>query len=249
MSAALIAAQMVERGDPERFAAVMAAPAPLRPLLWPLYAVNLEIARAPWASTEPMVAEMRLQWWVDALDNLAQTGAEVPHELGPSLAPLRAQAALLAGIAEARRWDCWREPFADEAALWAYLDATAGNIYWAAARAIGADDADEAPVRDFGVAAGVANYLRAIPALEERGRVPLPDGRPEAVRKLAAQGLARLSRARVRAGLKPALLAGWQARHVLRLAQLDPARVAQGALDGSELRKRLSLLLAAFGRI
>lgn len=248
MSAALIAAQMVERGDPERFAATMAAPAPLRPMLWPLYAVNLEIARAPWASAEPMVAEMRLQWWVDALEAQAETGAEVPHALGPALVPLRAQAGLLAGIAEARRWDCWRAPFDDEAALWAYLDATSGSLYWAAASAIGADAADEASVRDFGAAAGLASYLRAIPALEERGRVPLPDGRPEAVRALAAEGLARLHRARP-ARVKPALLPGWQARHILTLAQQDPARVAAGALEPSELRKRLSLMLAAFGRI
>ncbi len=49
-------AERVEKGDPDRFAATMAAPPAARARLWPLYAVNLEIARAPWASSEPATA-------------------------------------------------------------------------------------------------------------------------------------------------------------------------------------------------
>ncbi|MDZ7907533.1 MAG: hypothetical protein U5N10_04435 [Gemmobacter sp.] len=41
-------AALVERADPERFAATMAADVADRPLLWPLYAFNIEVARAPW---------------------------------------------------------------------------------------------------------------------------------------------------------------------------------------------------------
>ena len=60
-------AALVERGDPDRFAAVMAAPVAARTRLWPLYAFNLEVARAPWVTKEPMIAEMRLQWWRDVV--------------------------------------------------------------------------------------------------------------------------------------------------------------------------------------
>ena len=60
-------AALVERGDPDRFAATMAAPVAARAQLWPLYAFNLEVARAPWVTKEPMIAEMRLQWWRDVV--------------------------------------------------------------------------------------------------------------------------------------------------------------------------------------
>jgi hypothetical protein len=43
----------------------------------------------------------------------------------------------------------------------------------------------------------------------------------------------------------PALLAGWMAEPVLRLARADPARVATGELGISEFRKRGRLLLQA----
>ena len=41
-------AALVERGDPGRFRATMAAPLAARRVLFPLYAFNLEVARAPW---------------------------------------------------------------------------------------------------------------------------------------------------------------------------------------------------------
>ena len=51
-------AALVARGDPPRFRAAMAAPVAMRRLLFPLYAFNLEVARAPWVTQEPMIALM-----------------------------------------------------------------------------------------------------------------------------------------------------------------------------------------------
>ncbi|MDD8024679.1 MAG: squalene/phytoene synthase family protein [Paracoccaceae bacterium] len=239
------AAARVEAGDPDRFAAVMASPAAQRAALWPLYAANLEIARAPWASAEPVVAEMRLQWWVDALEELAASGRAPAHEIGPALVDLRDQAGLLVAVAEARRWDCWREPFADRAAFETYLDQTAGNLYWAAARALGAGPEAERAVRDHAFAAGLATWFAAVPALESQGRMPLPDGRPEAVADLARTALVRVQGVLLSGPAALALLPGWQARAMLKRAAQDPARVAQGALAGSEFARRAGLLWRA----
>ncbi len=74
MSLAACAA-LVERGDPDRFLAVMAAPAWARARLFPLYAFNLEVARAPWVTEEPMIAEMRLQWWRDVVESAGRRRA------------------------------------------------------------------------------------------------------------------------------------------------------------------------------
>ncbi|SPH17749.1 hypothetical protein DEA8626_01276 [Defluviimonas aquaemixtae] len=250
-------AELVERGDPERFAATMAAPVAVRDALWPLYAANLEIARAPWASAEPMVAEMRLQWWIDAIRDLA-AGSEPPgHPVAEALAPLMARdpglAGLLTGLAEARRWDCWREPFEDRAAFDSYIDATSGNLMWAAARSLGATETAEPAIRDFAWGAGLAAYLRAAPELEARGRIPFTDGQPESLARLAEEGRARIARART-AGIpraaRPALWTGATAAAILARAARDPGLVAKAALGPSFFARRTALLVRALtGRI
>ncbi|MEM7645152.1 MAG: squalene/phytoene synthase family protein, partial [Pseudomonadota bacterium] len=81
-------ADLVQRGDPARFRAVMAAPLGLRRMLFPLYAFNIEVARAPWVTQEPMIAEMRLQWWRDALEEIGAGGAVRRHEVVTPLAQI-----------------------------------------------------------------------------------------------------------------------------------------------------------------
>ena len=235
-------AALVERGDPDRFRAVMAAPVAARPPLWVLYAFNLEVARAPWVTREPMIAEMRLQWWRDVL-----TGPERAHEVaGPLHALIRDKAlpvAVLDRVIAARRWDVYSEAFADQAAFDAYLDDTAGGLMWLAALASGGGD--EAAARAFGWASGLAAFLRAVPDLEARGRVPLVDGRPQAVKELAVEGLRRLDLARRSGARGPALLAGWQARGLLEQVVADPLVVAEGRMGLSEFSSRGRLLWQA----
>ena len=107
-------ADLVERGDPDRFAAVMAAPMPLRARLWPLYAFNLEIARAPWVTKEPMIAEMRLQWWRDVVAESAPRAHEVAGPLQGLIGVAGLDVAVLDRMAAARVWDVYEEPFEDQ---------------------------------------------------------------------------------------------------------------------------------------
>lgn len=247
-------AELVEKGDPDRFAATMAAPPAAREKLWPLYALNLEIARAPWASAEPMVAEMRLQWWIDTIGELAEGRRRAGHPVTEAMAPILAAdpqlAPGLAALAEARRWDCWKEPFEDRAAFDAYLDRTAGNLMWTAARLLNAPASAEPAIRDFAWGAGLAGWLRAAPELEARGRFPFTDGRPAALAALAAEGRARIARARAAArsipkSARPALWPGSAADAVLARAAADPARIAVGSLGISPFRNSLLLALDA----
>ncbi len=237
-------AALVERGDPDRFLAVMAAPPAARPPLMVLYAFNLEVARAGWVTKEPMIARMRLQFWRDVV---AEAGEAPPraHEVAGPLASLIVSRSLpkllLQSVIDARETDLERDPFADEARLWRYLDASAGDLMALAVRAVG--EPQDAPARDRGAAQGLANYLMAVPALEAAGRAPLPDGRPEAVAALARTGLARLRAAgNLARSARPALLAAWRARAILNQAVRDPGAVAAGRLGQSEFARRGSLL-------
>ncbi len=244
-------AELVARADPDRFRAVMAAPLDARKRLLPIYAFNVEVARAPWVTGEPMIAEIRLQWWRDALAEIAEGRPVRRHEVTTPLAGvIDAEAAdVLDRLVAARRADCYGDPFEDAAAFRTYLDETAGGLMWVAARALGA--ADPVPVRAAGQAAGLAGFFLALPELATRGRQPLARLADADLRALAHEGLrqvatARAGRARIAPAARVALLAGWRAPGVLARAAADPTRILAGGLEESGARKSLTLMRAAF---
>jgi hypothetical protein len=248
-------ADIVSKGDPDRFAAAMAAPVAARRVLFPLYAFNVEVARAPWVASEPMIGEMRLQWWRDALEEIGEGRTVRRHEVTTPLSEVldARGAGVLDRLVEARRWDLYSEAFEDEAHFRDYLDRTGGTLMWVAAQNLGAPDAAESVVRRLGRACALARFLAAVPVLEARGRIPLVDGRAEAVAGLARSALADLPgraeiRAAVPAGARAALLDGWETRACLTGIAQAPGRVADGTTGQSPFAKRLSLLLASFGR-
>ena len=226
----------------------MAAPLAARARLLPLYAFHLEIARAPWVTQEPLIAEMRLQWWRDAVADLRPR----PHEVAAPLQALIAEKHLPIGVFDqliaARRWDIYGEPHDSEAALKTYLEATGAGLMWVSALALGEGLLAEASVRAYGWASALANYFRAVPELLARGKQPLRDASDAGLRALAEEGLRRLEFShseRIGAG-RPALLAGWQAKTLLRQVQAEPQRVLEGAMGLSEFSKRRHLLWQAF---
>lgn len=240
-------AALVQRADPDRFMAVMAAPVTARGALLAIYAFNVEVSRAPWVTQEAMIAEMRLQWWRDALEEIANEANVRSHEVTVPLAQVldKTGADLLDRLVQARRWDIYKDPFEDAAHFDDYLDATSGHLIVASARAVGCGEGESA-LRDIGYAAGLANWFQAIPELEARGRIPLLDGRAEAIARLAQAGLDRLVRARVPRAAHPALLATWQTKAILRQVHRNPDLVASGGVGLSEFRRRISLIQRSF---
>jgi phytoene/squalene synthetase len=233
-------ASIVQRGDPLRFRTAMLAPVAQRGALFALYAFNVEVSRAPWVTQEALIAEMRLQWWRDALDEIAQGGTVRRHEVATPLAQAitPAQAVMLDDLVTARRWDIYRDPFEDAADLTRYIDQTAGHVMQVAAALLG--QAEEAPVRLAARASGIGAWLRAIPALEAAGRVPLLDGTPAGVAALAQEGLDALHKARkgrgaVARACTPALLTATAAEPALRHAYRHPQAVISGALPDAGL--------------
>ncbi len=246
-------ASLVQRGDPDRFAAVMAAPPAARARLFPLYAFNLEVARAPWVTEQPLIAEMRLQFWRDMLTSAKPRAHEVAGPLHALLQDTPALVPLLDDLIEARRHDITREPFASDTAFDAYIEATSATLLWSAALTLGAAPETETAFRALGWASGLANYLRAVPALTARNLQPLVSPDPKAVRILAAEGINHLTIARHQrrsfGKAAPAAFAAWQAGSLLKQAYDNPTRVAEGTLELSEFARRGSLVwMALTGR-
>ncbi|MGB5559403.1 MAG: squalene/phytoene synthase family protein [Paracoccaceae bacterium] len=244
-------AEITRRGDPDRFLSAMAASPEARKVLFPIYAFNVEVARAPWVTEEPMIAEMRLQWWRDALAEIAAGGVIRSHEVVTELAHVLPQGTVpvLDRLIAARRWDIYKEPFEDSGHFDDYLAATSGGLMQTAGAALGAADAPA--LAAIGQAQGLANFWRAVPKLLAAGRVPLVNDNDLELVAAARDGLAMLATARreLPAKAQPAARAAWLAGPVLRHALNDPSAVRTGRLEPSEFRRRSGLLWrVALGR-
>jgi phytoene/squalene synthetase len=240
-------AGLVRRGDPDRFLSAMTAAPALRGRLMTLYAFNLEVARAPWVASEPMLAEMRLQWWADAIAGIFDGTAPRRHEVVTPLAALIAETGLPRApfevLIEARRADAYPAPHAD---VRAYLDATSGGLVVLAAQALGADGADCAAARQAGFAFGAAGLLAARADLEARGRPPFPPGTDRAALAAEAQAALRTARrTRIPPPARAALRAGWLAPGILAQVRAAPQTPPR---PPSEFRRRLGLLALTLAR-
>ncbi len=237
-------ARLVERGDPDRFTAVMAAPVAVRARLFPLYAFNVEISRAPWVTTEPMIAAMRLQWWRDALAEIRAGGTVRRHEVVTPLAEVLSakDTELLDDLIQARHWDIERVPFQDQAALMGYLGTTSGNLMVVASRVLGGGV--DAAALAAGQAMGVASFLSALPEFCRHGGNPLPG--EQSIHDLAVAGMDLLNRARAEGrmprAVMPAFLPLWSTRTKLRRAMAHPDQVQKTGLEVPPLRGRMALL-------
>ena len=257
-------AEMVRVGDPDRYMSVMAAPQSARDRLFALYAFNLEVARAPWVTSEEMIAEMRLQWWIDTISDIYD-GKVGSHEVvGPLATVIEANnlpKQLFVELIEARRFDIYRAGHSDMLAFNAYINATSGNLMRLAAISLGATDLPH--IADFGFGSGVANLLRALPTLYANGKSPIyvegsldrnavvgremPENLAVSLRSIASDATRKMQSARklrnqTPKSAVPAMLAGWQADVALKMVLADPRSALVQPLENSEFRKRFDLL-------
>jgi phytoene synthase len=166
---------IVRSSDPDRYIATLFAPAEKRPLLFALYALNHELGHVAEAAREPMMAEIRLQWWRDALEE-ARAGKPRGHDVLQGMTAVFAKADVpqetLDAMIGARSLDVSGETVADIAVLESYADATSGNLMRLAARILG-EEADEM-AGEAGIAYALAGILRAVPFHAARRKLFLP---------------------------------------------------------------------------
>ena len=215
-------AREVRRFDNDRFVSALFAPVPAREGLFALYAFNLEVARIRERVKEPLLGEMRLTWWRDAIERVY--AGEVP--------PTQPVAAALA--AAVHRHKLSRQPFerlldgrradmadaapADLAGLIEYAAATAGSLSMLTLEVLGAATSEPASqaAGEVAVAWALIGLVRAVPFHARARRVYLPadlnrragldvwalfergeaDGLAQVVEWLAAEAADRLRAAR-----------------------------------------------------
>lgn len=180
--------QSVRKADPDRWlASRFIEDARARADVIALYAFDHELARAPLIASEPLLAEIRLAWWSEALDEIVEGRPVRAHPVAQALAVAMQHGGLerstLDRLVRAREQDARGARFADEGGLFAYLDDTCGALMQSAAALLGAPS-EPLALQAAGRAWGLARARRSI-ALDR-----LPAGlSPERTRRLAQEAL------------------------------------------------------------
>jgi phytoene synthase len=166
-----IRAQAHDRWLSSRFVADAAA----RADLIALYALDHELTRIPHIVSDPLMGEIRMTWWREGLEEIAEGRSMRPHPVLKAIAASALPPVALAALAEARLGDLDAPKSGD--ALIAHIDATEGLVMALAARRL-SDKATADQVTQAARAVGLARLdpPAALAALE-RARTtlgPLP---------------------------------------------------------------------------
>ncbi|WP_198147997.1 phytoene/squalene synthase family protein [Elstera litoralis] len=236
---------LLRQGDKARFLTALLAPAEAREGLFALYAFNLEVAKTREMVSEPMLGQIRLQWWRETLGEIFAGQTPRKHEVVTPLADTIRRFALphapFAALIDGREQDLQMPPPGTEAEFAAYLDATGGMLGRLAAQITGADP-EQAALRASAYAK--AGTLIGIARRAQLGRVDLP------LDRLGAAGLtARSIRDGVPSEALSKLVLAFTQEIEQSLATLPRARRAGGAalLTGTLARRLMKGLKAAGG--
>lgn len=238
--------EQVRLHDPDRFLTALYAPPARRDALLTLYAFNLEIAKVRESVSEPMLGEIRLQWWREAIEEAYGDGPVRRHAVAAPLAEVvRAHALnreLLDRMIDARAFDLGDDPPETLADLLDYARAMSSGLMRLAVEVL--DAPDDAAAADAAAHVGIAwaliGLIRAMPHHLRQRRLYLPrditeeagtdlratrelkptPGLAAAVERLAAVARDELGKARAHRGAVP------RAAHPALL----PAALADGYL-------------------
>ena len=173
-----IVARIVRQGDPDRYLAALFVPKAARAHLLALYGLNIELSSIAAQAREPVLGEIRLQWWRDAIHKAARgqtVGHPVADAIGETLKACPLSRSRLSALIEARAFDISVKTMPDWTSLKTYLHDTAGALFQLAAEILGGDSQALAPaVRSAGLAYGLTGLMRALPNHTAQRRVDLP---------------------------------------------------------------------------
>jgi NADH dehydrogenase [ubiquinone] 1 alpha subcomplex assembly factor 6 len=237
-------AALVRRHDRDRFQTALFAPAGRREALFALYAFNYEIARVRETVSEPVLGQIRLQWWRESIAAAFENGPVRAHiVVEPLTAAIRTHGLTRAHfdrLIDAREGDLEEAPLVSLADLESYAEATSARLVYLALESLGVrDPAAERAAFHIGIAYALAGLLRAIPYRTRIGR-PL-DPAEIAVAATRHLGLARAQRRAITRSALPALLPAILAeRSLARLQRVgfdpfDPALAVRDTLQSWRL--------------
>lgn len=159
-----IVTDRIKASDPDRFrAAQLADPDQRVSLMW-IYAFHLELAKVPELVSEPMIGDIRYQWWRDAIEEIYSGGPVRKHEVTTPLAKVLTESTVprfwVDKLIDGRHSDLQSETFANIDAARDYCANTSGVLAQIAAQCL-SHESDDDIVRRAGLAWGLTGLCRA----------------------------------------------------------------------------------------
>lgn len=169
---------VVRTHDRNRYLAALFAPRDLVAPLLSLYAFNAELCRIGLSVSEPMLGEIRLQWWRDALlygQGNEETGHPIADAFRRNMAQFQLPDHVIMGMIDAHGFDVSGGAMPDHHALNVYLGKSEGAVFQLAAAITGIRGPEVDAAATFaGRSYGFAEKLRMLPVDLKRGHMPLP---------------------------------------------------------------------------
>ena len=243
-------AEIVRQAAPDRYFSSLYAPADRRDDLHALYAFDAEVSTIRAKVSEPMLGEIRLTWWRDALEQ----GEGQGNPLAEAVLDVMARHALpmqaLLDVIDARTFDLYDDPFPSLNDLEGHAGETRGRIMMLAGALLAPDMPRTGAFADAAGHGGVALLLRDVvagSAVHDETRLPKElaagdtEGRgqdgvgmPTAVNDVTAGHLAAFTVAAkaIPPSARPAFMP-------VALARLDLTRHFDGRRDPAPIWRRL----------
>jgi 15-cis-phytoene synthase len=128
----------VRQRDRDRYLAALYAPAEVRPALIALFGIDAELGAVVAGTTEPMIGEIRLAWWREALEGL--DSGTVPAQPLLQLAAAELLPRGIGGAALGGLEDRWLGMIGNSEVPVAHVEG-GGVLFGLAARLLGSDEA------------------------------------------------------------------------------------------------------------
>jgi NADH dehydrogenase [ubiquinone] 1 alpha subcomplex assembly factor 6 len=161
-------ADLVRRHDRDRFQTALFAPEPNRQALFALYGFNYEIARVREIVREPMLGQIRLQWWREviatAFDGEAPRRHEIVLPLSAAIRDFSLSRECFDRLIDTRERDLDPEPPSTLAVLEAYAEGTSAALVVLALEVLGVRNAAALKAGgEVGTGYALAGLIRAMP--------------------------------------------------------------------------------------
>ncbi len=174
---------VARQGEPDRYVAALYAPRAQQPALTALAAFVAEVRRIPASVSDPMIGEIRLQWWRDAIAD-GHRGVATGHPVADAAAQVVREHDLpldaLHRFVDAAGFAITGDLHADVAALDAHLAAAEGIPFALAWQILTGQRLGAGVAALSGQAYGIARDLGRVPALLHNGGFPIPAAALEA---------------------------------------------------------------------
>lgn len=178
-------AELIAKQDRDRYLASLFISPPNRPYIQALWAFSLEIARLRDIVSEPMLGEIRLQWWRDVILATGESDAS-GHPVAAALIDVMARFSLpqrpFVDLIDARTFDLYDDPMPSLNDLEGYCGETASTLFQMSALILA--EGDDPGTSDLAGHAGVAyaltGLLRSVGFHAQRGQIYLPQNKLDA---------------------------------------------------------------------